>query len=78
MSLVVRFTYFTFAVVAQLVERVHGKNEVTGSIPVNGSKVRFLGLKSMTQMLDLSSILCYTFAKDFSGLFEFLKAGNFK
>jgi hypothetical protein len=36
-SLVVRFTYFTFAVVAQLVERVHGKNEVTGSIPVNGS-----------------------------------------
>lgn len=31
------FTRFISAVVAQLVERVHGKNEVTGSIPVNGS-----------------------------------------
>jgi hypothetical protein len=28
-----------FAVVAQLVERVLGKDEVTGSIPVNGSRV---------------------------------------
>ncbi len=26
-----------FAVVAQLVEHVHGKDKVTGSIPVNGS-----------------------------------------
>ena len=28
-----------FAVVAQLVERVLGKDEVTGSIPVNGSRI---------------------------------------
>jgi hypothetical protein len=28
-----------FAVVAQMVERVLGKDEVTGSIPVNGSRV---------------------------------------
>src|SRR3989344_2967729 len=30
-----------FADVAQLVERVHGKDEVTGSIPVNGSTGRY-------------------------------------
>ena len=29
----------SFAVVAQLVERVLGKDEVTGSIPVNGSRI---------------------------------------
>ena len=30
-----------FAVVAQLVEHIHGKDEVTGSIPVNGSMGRY-------------------------------------
>ena len=30
-----------FADVAQLVERVHGKDEVTGSIPVIGSTGRY-------------------------------------
>ena len=31
--------FLNFAVVAQLVERVLGKDEVTGSIPVNGSRI---------------------------------------
>ena len=31
-------TVFVLAVVAQLVEHVLGKNEVIGSIPINGSK----------------------------------------
>ena len=30
----------SFAVVAQLVERVHGKDEVAGSIPANGSAIK--------------------------------------
>ena len=30
---------FYLAVVAQMVERVLGKDEVTGSIPVNGSRI---------------------------------------
>lgn len=29
-------SYISFAAVAQLVERSHGKGEVTGSIPVGG------------------------------------------
>ena len=29
----------TYADVAQMVERIHGKDEVTGSIPVVGSRV---------------------------------------
>ena len=32
-----RQTCASYAVVAQLVEHIHGKDEVTGSIPVNGS-----------------------------------------
>ena len=32
------FVLFLFAVVAQLVEHPHGKGEVIGSIPINGSK----------------------------------------
>ena len=32
-----------YAVVAQLAERIHGKNEVSGSIPDNGSKTRLFG-----------------------------------
>ena len=39
----VLYSFFTsiFAVVAQLVERIHGKDEVTGSNPVNGSTGRY-------------------------------------
>ena len=36
-----RAGFLSRAVVAQLVERVLGKDEVTGSIPVNGSRILF-------------------------------------
>lgn len=31
-----------YAAIAQLVERIHGKDEVTGSNPVRGSRVTYL------------------------------------
>ena len=32
-----------YAIVAQLVERIHGKDEVSGSIPLDGSREKRLG-----------------------------------
>ena len=37
-GLPVVYNFYLQAVVAQMVERVLGKDEVTGSIPVNGSR----------------------------------------
>ncbi len=37
----------TYAVVAQLVEHLHGKEKVTGPIPVNGSMISRLKVRTV-------------------------------
>ena len=46
-----------YAAIAQLVERIHGKDEVSGSTPDRGSRIVFNSGNSANFMLQLSRLL---------------------